>query len=75
VQLAAVGQWGLGTEKIGSGSENAITVLIRAGSFSWWPGPRRFAPLPAIVGLLSRWDKLDGIFVKSAEVVRWARQP
>ena len=22
-----------------------------------------------------RWDKLDGIFVKSAEVARWARQP
>jgi hypothetical protein len=33
VQSAAVGQSGLGTEKIGSGSENVITVLIRTGSF------------------------------------------
>lgn len=33
MQSAAVGQSGLETEKIGSGSENVITVLIRAESF------------------------------------------
>ena len=74
MQSAAVGQSGLGTEKIGSGSENVITVLIRAGLFVV-ARTAPVAPLPALVGLLSCWDKLDGILVKSAEVARWARQP
>jgi hypothetical protein len=73
VQSAAVGQSGLGTKKIGSGSENVIMVLIRAGSFV----VARTAPVcpAACHRCLARRDKLDGIFVKSAEVARWARQP
>jgi hypothetical protein len=74
MQSAAVGQSGLRTKKIGSGSETVITVLIRAGSFVV-ARTAPVCPLPAIVGLLSCWDKLDGIFVKSAEVARWAWQP
>src|SRR6266851_889215 len=43
VQSAAVGQSGLGAAQIGLGSENVITVLIRAGS---WVVARTAPPAP-----------------------------